>query len=73
MKHVGRRVDVDFIGPTGAEGLKALDQLNTTINAIAKPIGCPKGLYRFKTHEEKNRFDENLVLQSMIFRQSNKK
>lgn len=48
--------------------LRTLDRLNATVFAIAKPVGCPKGVYRFKNHEEQNRFDEKILIESMTSR-----
>lgn len=47
--------------------LRMLDRLNAnaTVFAITKPLGRPKGVCRFKNHEEQNRFDEKILIESM--------
>lgn len=68
MKILGDRVASDFDRHVGSDGLKMLDRLNATVFAIAKPSGCLKGIYRFKNHEDQNRFDEKLLVESMALR-----
>lgn len=67
MKTVGRRIERPIgLLPSGvllAEGARFNDELRRLPTGDTTLI--PKGVYRFKTHEEANQQQENCLLQGM--------
>lgn len=67
MKAVGRRIERPIgLLPSGvllAEGARFNDELRRLPTGDTTLI--PKGVYRFKTHEEANQQQENCLLQGM--------
>lgn len=61
VRVVGRRVEPKLCLHASGEALKNAAAFNETLQS-AFPYGrlicCPKGIYRFKTHEEANRHQE---------------
>ena len=66
MKTVGQRRELSLQAlPSG----KLLAEGAAFSEAVARlaPVGLvPKGVYRFKTHEEANAFDQDCIVQAMV-------
>ena len=68
MRFIGKRtIGVPSLLPS-ADGLRAaaIDQATGQTLAAVATTGIPKGIYRFKSHEEMNRFDEDALVRAIV-------
>ncbi len=68
MRVIGKRtISLPALLPS-ADGLRAAAIHQATGQALAaiSTTGIPKGIYRFKSHEEMNRFDEDALVRAIV-------
>ncbi|MCL2297464.1 MAG: hypothetical protein FWC38_01275 [Proteobacteria bacterium] len=68
MKVVGRRVTQQMSERASGELLAEGARFNESIAHLSRAAYIPKGVYRFKTHEEANRHEEDHIVRAMAQR-----
>jgi len=68
MKIIGRRIERPITFSASAELLAEGSRFNESLSGL--PTGntafIPKGVFRFKNHEEANRHQENCLIDGMV-------
>lgn len=72
MKTVGTRKQPALTMHPSGELLKAGALFNETVARLAPSTFIPKGVYRFKSHEEANRHEQECIAQGMAAQARNK-
>ena len=66
MKTIGRRLARPLSATPTGENLLATARLSETISRLASGASrMPKGIFRYKNHEEANRHQEECLVRSM--------
>lgn len=67
MRVVGHRSEPSVTEALNADGWRALDQLNVTLGRLSGAVSThvPKGVYRYKTHADANRHQDECLARGM--------
>lgn len=65
MRSVGRRVEREMAAHASGALLAEGARFNESIAGLSRIGYVPKGIYRFRSHEEANRYDEHCLAQAM--------
>lgn len=72
MKTVGTRKQPELALRPSGELLKAGALFNESVARLAPSTFIPKGIYRFKSHEEANKHEQECIAQGMAAQARNK-
>lgn len=64
MRRIGQRLDPVLSEQPSAQGLIEGVQFSAALHALAS-VGFPKGVYRYRSHEDANRHEEACLAQAM--------